>query len=112
MKSAPLQRHDDLVLVSTGQLMNMMRSMMIEVVSETVPPMLKGASRKDLLTTKEAAALLGVSSRTLQNLRDTRQIAFSQHGRKILFKRESVEEFINTCLVNPKSKPYKFNKNG
>jgi hypothetical protein len=87
--------------VSQEQLKLMIRSTMIDVISETVPPLLKGLNSKHLLTTKELTALTGWSSRTLQHMRDTRQIEFSQHGRKILYTRASVDTFIASCGVKP-----------
>lgn len=47
-----------------------------------------------LLTNKEAANYLKITSRTLQKYRDTGQIQFSQIGRKIFYRKELLKEFI------------------
>jgi excisionase family DNA binding protein len=52
------------------------------------------------LTRQEMKKLTGWSDRTLQNLRDSGQIPFSQHGRKILYPRAGIMEFLEANTVN------------
>ena len=65
-----------------------------EVLKQELPPLVKESIRKEWLTREEIKELTGWSDRTLQNLRDTRQIPFSQHGRKILYPTQGILDFL------------------
>lgn len=62
----------------------------------------QGTSKKDWLTKEELINLTGWSERTIQHLRDSRQIPYSQHGRKILYPYKGICEFLERNLVTPK----------
>lgn len=47
-----------------------------------------------LLTNKEAAKFLSVTSRTLQKYRDSGQLSYSQIGRKIYYNKAVLEAFV------------------
>jgi len=51
--------------------------------------------QKKYLSNKEVQKLLNLSSRTLQNKRDNGEIAFIKNGRKILYKFEDIEIYLN-----------------
>jgi excisionase family DNA binding protein len=53
--------------------------------------------------TKEAAKLLGVTTRTLLEYRKQRQISFVQNGRKILFTQAHIDAFLESFKVNSKT---------
>ena len=46
------------------------------------------------LDNQEVCLILKISPRTLQNLRDTDQISYSQIGKKIYYKKEDIQKFI------------------
>ena len=46
------------------------------------------------LDNQEVCLILKISPRTLQNLRDTDQISYSQMGRKIYYKKKDIQKFI------------------
>jgi excisionase family DNA binding protein len=46
------------------------------------------------LSTKDAAALLQVTNRTMQNYRDEGKIPFSQVGSKIYYRESDIEDFL------------------
>jgi excisionase family DNA binding protein len=50
----------------------------------------------DLLDSKEAAAFLRVSQGTLSMLRKKHKLPFVQIGRRVMFRRDSLVEFINS----------------
>lgn len=52
-----------------------------------------------LLDSKEAAKFLRVSPSMLIMLRKKHKLPFVQLGRKVMFKRESLIEFIATCTT-------------
>lgn len=57
---------------------------------------------KPWLTTEELMELTGWSRRTLQHLRNTRQIPFSQHGRKILYPFVGIQDFLESNYIRPR----------
>lgn len=65
-----------------------------EAMAERVPDIIRKATRKEWLTTKEAKEMLDCSRRHLYHLRDTKQIKYHQHGRKILFHIDEIERFL------------------
>lgn len=48
----------------------------------------------DWLNNEKVCQQLGVTKRTLQKYRDEGKIKFSQFGRKILYRRQHVEQFL------------------
>jgi len=75
-----------------------------EVVTEELPPLVRDATRKPYLTRDELQQLTGWSVRTIVHLRQTRQIPYSQHGRKILYPTDGILEFLRQNHVQPRSK--------
>lgn len=73
-----------------------------EAVREQVPQIVREATAKEWLTKEEVKELTGWSSRTLQNMRDTKQIPFSQHGHKILYPRKGIIEFLEDHHITPR----------
>ena len=49
---------------------------------------------KEIENNQEVCLILKISPRTLQNLRDTDQISYSQIGKKIYYKKEDIQKFI------------------
>lgn len=52
-----------------------------------------------LLTTKEAAKALKVTTRTLQTYRDQGDIPFIQFGREVRFRAEDIQQFLSDHYV-------------
>ncbi len=75
-----------------------------EVVTEELPPLVRDATRKPYLTRDELQQLTGWSIRTIVHLRQTRQIPFSQHGRKILYPTDGILSFLRENHVKPRTK--------
>ena len=55
------------------------------------------------LSTAEAAKRLGVTSRTLYRFIDEDQLAAYRFGRVIRLKQSDVDQFIETCRIEPGS---------
>jgi len=53
-----------------------------------------------LLTTSEAAKVLQITTRHLQNLRDRGDIGFVQYGRVVRYKPEDIQAYINEYYVH------------
>ena len=73
-----------------------------EILSETVgsildkriPKIIRRANRKEYITTAEFKELTGCSHRKQHYLRSEKKIPFSQEGRKIFYRTEDVEKFM------------------
>jgi hypothetical protein len=82
------------IVTERSQLKELIETVVREVSKETVPEIVKKATQKPWMTKEELMELSGWSSRTLQNLRSTNQLPHSKHGRKILYPRAGVMEFL------------------
>lgn len=61
---------------------------------------LKNQQRQnEWLSKEDLKGITGWSDSSIQHLRDTRQIPFSQHDRKILYPRQGIEEFLEKHMV-------------
>lgn len=82
------------IILDSDGLRELVSGALLDTLRDHFPALARAATRKTWLTREEVKELTGWSDRTLQNLRDTKQIAFSQHGRKILYLSEEVEAFL------------------
>lgn len=73
-----------------------------DILKEEIPKLLKDLGKKDWLTKQELMTLTGWSGRTIQHMRDSRQIPYTQHGRKILYPRKGIMEFLEAHYIQPK----------
>ncbi|MDR8394451.1 helix-turn-helix domain-containing protein [Aliifodinibius sp. S!AR15-10] len=69
-----------------------------EAVKEEVPKM-KDSFQKEWLTTEEVMEMLSCSRRTVQNYRDEGKIPYTQEGRKILYPRSGIEQFLRENMI-------------
>ena len=82
------------IVTERSQLKELIETVVREVSKETVPEIVKKATEKPYMTKEEVLDMTGWSSRTMQNLRDTNQIPYSKHGRKILYPRQGFMAFL------------------
>jgi excisionase family DNA binding protein len=54
---------------------------------------------QDWLSINQVCVLLGISKRTLQNVRDRKEIPFCQIRRKILFKSSDINEYLERHYI-------------
>jgi hypothetical protein len=73
-----------------------------QIIKDEVPKLIQELGKKEWLTKIELEKLTGWSGRTIQHMRDTRQIPFSQHGRKILYPRDGILSFLEANYMRPK----------
>lgn len=73
-----------------------------EILKEEIPELLKDLGKKEWLTKDELMKLTGWSGRTIQHMRDSEQIPYSQHGRKILYPRKGILEFLEAHSIKPR----------
>lgn len=84
-------------LIETEDLKETLREVVTEVLSKSNPS--PRTPVKPWLNRKDVKEILGVSDAQLQYLRDSRQIPFSQFGRKIVYKAEDIEAFLRRHRV-------------
>lgn len=60
---------------------------------------LKVPSTDDLLTNKEVIAKCDISSRTLQNWRDSGNLKYSKVGKKCFYKQSDLDDFLAKHIV-------------
>jgi len=77
----------------------------IENFLDTIDKLITASSQKTIgewLDNQEVCLILKISPRTLQNLRDTDQISYSQIGKKIYYKKEDIQKFIEKHKIMSK----------
>ncbi|MCH8558444.1 MAG: helix-turn-helix domain-containing protein [Balneolia bacterium] len=89
-------------IASREELELVIKQAVSDAISEILPELVQKATAKEYLTKDDLMKLTGWSSRTIQNLRDTQQIPFSQHGRKILYPYAGIIEFLKENHINPR----------
>lgn len=88
-------------IASREELEKIVKNAVAEAVEDILPQLVRKAAAKEYLNKEELMEYTGWSSRTIQNLRDTRQIPFSQHGRKILYPYDGIMEFMKANHIKP-----------
>lgn len=82
----------------------LIREAVAEAVADQVPSIVRKATAKDWLTKAEVLDMTGWSERTLQYMRQSRQIPFSKHNRKIMYPAAGIEQFLKDHNVIPYAK--------
>lgn len=85
------------------RLVRRVASAVVDALDERLPRLVRKATEKPYLTREAVKGLTGWSDRTLQHLRDTRQIPFIQDGRKILYPTQDFYEFLEERRVQTRS---------
>lgn len=93
---------EGIYICTKQELQDAIREAVKQQIRELVPEIIREATAKQWLTKKELQELTGWSNRTIQYMRDTRQIPFSQHGYKILYPRKGILEFLESNYIKPK----------
>lgn len=69
------------------------------VIKKSIPEIVQRATRKEFYTIEEACQYLDVSRRHLQYLRTTNQISYVKNGRKVYFKHEDLQNFMEENYI-------------
>lgn len=72
------------------------------ILARRIPQIMRQANRKRYLTTSDVEELTGMSSRMQKYHRDEGNLAFSQEGRKIIYRTEDLEKFLEERRVEIK----------
>lgn len=93
--------NEPVIVTTQTQLEKIFSKLFDKKVNETLPELVKEATAKPYLTKEELMDLTGWSSRSIQNLRDTNQIPYTKHGRKILYPRKGIMKFLEAHHIQP-----------
>ena len=88
------------VVISPDELTELIDKAVEGAIEKHIPTAIRQATKKTYLTTDELSNLTGWSRRTVQYLRDSRQLPFYQDGRRILFKTDEVEKYLELKKVS------------
>ncbi len=88
-----------IVVATEEQFRAMIRQEVEAILQQSIPKIMRKASRKEYITTAEFKELTGCSHRFQQYYRSERKIPFSQEGRKIFYKMDDVERFMEERRV-------------
>lgn len=93
---------NDTVIVTTESALEKVISKLFDnKINTALPLLVREATAKPWLTKEELMELTGWSSRTIQHMRDSNQIPYSKHGRKILYPRKGMLEFLEAHHIKP-----------
>jgi len=91
------------VIISNPEdLQRLIQTAVKTAVKEQIPDLIREATAKEWLTKKDLQDLTGWSNRTIQYMRDTEQIPYSQHGYKILYPRKGIIKFLEEHHITTK----------
>ena len=95
---------DDQITLSLSELIapsirTEVRAAVAEALEESLPAAIRAAQRKEHLSRAEAAALLGRSLRSIDNLRATGRLAYVKRGGRVLFRTSDLEAFLAEAYV-------------
>jgi hypothetical protein len=92
---------DAVIVTQKNDLKKLIAEAIRDEIATSLPELVKEATKKPYITKEELMDLTGWSSRTIQHLRDTNQIPYSKHGRKILYPRKGILEFLEAHHIKP-----------
>jgi len=95
--------NETVIVTNTTKLEEIFSKLFEKKIKETLPELIEEATAKPWLSKEELMELTGWSSRSIQNLRDTNQIPYSKHGRKILYPRKGILEFLEAHHIQPQN---------
>ena len=92
------------VVLSPNELTELIDKAVEGAIEKHIPTAIRQATKKTFLTTDELSNLTGWSRRTIQYLRDSRQLPFIQDGRRVLFSTDEIEKYLNERRVRARGK--------
>lgn len=91
----------EVIVTERNELQKIIKKCLRSEAEDFIPEIVRKATEKPWMTKEELMDLTGWSSRTLQHLRDSNQIPYSKHGRKILYPRDGIMEFLEDHRIDP-----------
>jgi len=87
------------VVTERDTLENVVADVIRRELLESAPDALREAMKSKWLHRDEVKEQYGLTDRQLQYLRDNQKVTYSQHGRRIWYLRESIEEYFEEGRV-------------
>lgn len=91
------------ILTNTEEIEALLKRALTDALLATLPPLVRKSTRKAYLTQAELRELTGWTNRTLQYLRDSRQLAFSQVGRTFVYSTDGLDRCLERHTVPARS---------
>ena len=101
-----MDNSNEVIVLTKNELKEVIKICFNEIMEKEMPEIIRKASEKPLMTKDELMELTGWSSRTIQHMRDSNQIPYMKHGRKILYPRKDFMEFMEESREDLKNKPF------
>jgi excisionase family DNA binding protein len=92
--------------VGQDKLQQIVEKAVEEAIVRSLPEAIRGAIMKEFFTVDELASYTGWSRRTIQYLRDTRRLPFYQDGKRIFFKYDEIEAYLQSKRVKLNEEGY------
>jgi 5-bromo-4-chloroindolyl phosphate hydrolysis protein len=89
-----------IVVVESETLRDTVADVIRDVMVDAVPDAIQEAKKAKWLHRDEVKEEYGLTDRQLQYLRDENRVTYSQHGRRIWYLRESIEEYFEEGRVD------------
>jgi len=90
---------ENVVILPESKVKELFASELESILKSRIPQIIRQANRKEYLTTGEVEELTGISSRMQKYHRDEGNLPFSQEGRKIIYRTEDIEQFLDERRV-------------
>ncbi len=91
--------HNKLTIISDDDLDLMIQIAVEKALIKSINSLEDKLIKHSYLTKAELIELTGWSDKTIQNLRDHKQIPFTKHGRKILYPARGIYDFLKLNTV-------------
>ncbi|WP_263841508.1 hypothetical protein [Salinibacter sp.] len=91
-----------IVIAERSELRDVIGDVVRRQMVESVPDALSEVMKSKWLHRNEVKDKYGLTDRQLQYLRDENKVTYSQHGRRIWYLRESIEEYFEEGRVDSK----------
>jgi excisionase family DNA binding protein len=92
------------VTISPDELKKIVSDAVEQSIEKHIPGAIRAAIKKPYLSVYELMQLSGWSRRTIQHLRDSRQLPFYQDGRRIIFKTDDIEKYLESRKIPARGK--------
>lgn len=85
--------------VERDKLQQIVEKAVKDAIVRSLPGVIREATKKEFLTVDELASYTGWSRRTIQYLRHTRRLPYYQDGKRIFFKYDEIEAYLQSKRV-------------
>lgn len=89
------------IIILTEEELNQITSR-VDKIFEEIVKINKLDKTKEWIDNEEACQLLNISKRSLQNLRDTKQLPFTRPSGKVYYKMEDIQAYLSNSYTGKK----------